>query len=372
MSETLAPEWTALVGRRDEPTDGVRDYCDCLAAALERQGIRLTTVEMAWATRGWVGGFRQLRRQAREWKGRWVLVQYTPLAWSRRGFSFAALLAVVALRRSGARIAVVFHDWTGFPGKRGAAWLRRTCQRLTMRRLAGLADRCFFPAPVEKIAWLQGVRARPLFLPIGANLPALGAGRPAGERAAEAGREPGARTVAVYGITGGAAGLEEVREIAAAVGRLAKRLPGLRLVVFGRGSDEKGEALRQALHGTGVELTVRGVLSAEEVARELTEADALLFVRGEMLGHRGSAIAGIACGIPVVGYGDAESAFPLSEGGVVLASCGDAAALADALGRVLSDESLWHTLRERSRNAQENIFSWDRIAENLREALGNE
>jgi glycosyltransferase involved in cell wall biosynthesis len=119
-------------------------------------------------------------------------------------------------------------------------------------------------------------------------------------------------------------------------------------------------------------LSVRGVLPAEEVARELSGADALLFVRGEILGHRGSAIAGIACGIPVIGYGDAETAFPLSEGGVVLAPRGDSGALAKALKRVLTDKSFSQTLRERSRSAQENYFSWDRIAQGLAEALSHE
>src|SRR5579859_6478733 len=79
-------QWVALLGRRDIPVDGVEDYCTFLAAGLARQGVQLTQVRVKWVERGWVGALRQLGREVKAWRGRWVLLQYTALAWSRRGF----------------------------------------------------------------------------------------------------------------------------------------------------------------------------------------------------------------------------------------------------------------------------------------------
>ena len=47
-------------------------------------------------------------------------------------------------------------------------------------------------------------------------------------------------------------------------------------------------------------------------------SDVMLCVRGEMNPTRGSAIAGIVCGLPIVGDGTSEKAFPISEAGVRL------------------------------------------------------
>ena len=60
--------------------------------------------------RGYIQELRQLRRECASWRGKWVLVQYTALGWSRRGFPFGALAVLVILRRGGARVAVVFHE----------------------------------------------------------------------------------------------------------------------------------------------------------------------------------------------------------------------------------------------------------------------
>jgi len=43
----------ALVDRRDEPTDGVADYCAWLGGNLGEFGYQLETVRLDWAERGW-------------------------------------------------------------------------------------------------------------------------------------------------------------------------------------------------------------------------------------------------------------------------------------------------------------------------------
>src|SRR5271170_4310028 len=101
--------WIALLGRRDTPVDGVEDYCTFLGRALGARGIELKHARVPWMENGWIGGLRWLARECAAWRGQWVIVQYTALIWSRRGFPFLALAVLAVLRRAGARVAVVFH-----------------------------------------------------------------------------------------------------------------------------------------------------------------------------------------------------------------------------------------------------------------------
>ena len=43
----------ALLGRRDEPTDGVEEYCGYLSRALHGRGIALEIARVPWASMGW-------------------------------------------------------------------------------------------------------------------------------------------------------------------------------------------------------------------------------------------------------------------------------------------------------------------------------
>lgn len=368
MTESPHAKWTVLVGTHEEPADGVRDYCRLLADALNHRGIEVRSWQVCWAERGWIRCLCNLWMAARDWKDHWVLVQYTPLAWSRRGFPFGAIAVMATLRLRGARTAVMFHDWTGYSGPRAVDRVRWASQRWAMRRVASMAERTVLPVPPRKAPWLTAASKRAVFIPIGANLPVSMPTEP-GEQAGE--REQGL-TVGVYCVTSGEAGMKEAMTIGSAIRSAASRVRSIRLVVLGRGSRENQCFFERALDGAAVELSVLGLLPAEDVARELSRADAILFVRGEMLGQRGSAIAGIACGVPVVGYGDPERAFPLSEAGVVLVRPNDSGELVEALCRVLTDGGFRLELRERSQRAHAEYFSWDRIAERFAETLSDD
>ena len=76
----------ALLGRRDEPTDAVEDYCRHLGGALAYHDLQLELRRVPWSEHGWPASLDALRLQAQAWPGTWVLVQYTALAWSTRGF----------------------------------------------------------------------------------------------------------------------------------------------------------------------------------------------------------------------------------------------------------------------------------------------
>lgn len=345
----------ALLGELDEPTDAVRDYCTHLAAALVHRGIRLEFEEVRWK-RGLASSLRQLRARSRAWRGQWVLVQYTALAWSRRGFPrrFPEVLRI--LRENGARCGVVFHEWEPAEGSRFRDLARAGFQRMIMRRAFHKTERSIFTSPVEHISWLPQPAPSATFIPVGANCPAM-----PGRRDLPADGLP--RRVGVFGITGSGRTSGEVTDIASAARVLRQRVGPVSLIVIGRGAEAARPALENELAGSGVELQVSGILSEVEIARQLASCDVMLFVRGEISNQRGSALAGVACGLPVVGYQGPNTCFPISEAGLELAPLNNRGALTEALCRVLQDRDHWYELHERSQRAYSELFSWDRIAE---------
>ena len=348
----------ALLGKRDMPTDGVEDYCTFLSLALGQRGMQMELARVEWFDRGWVPALWMLWRQSAAWSGRWVLVQYTGLSWSRRGFPIGVLAALSILRRRGCRCAIVFHEFRHQGGgARRIDRMRGACQQWVIEKLYRGSMKSIFTVPLGKVGWLPQGDERSAFIPIGANLPERL------ERRSGPGAPGRQKTVIVFGVTGDARAAGEVEEIADVMKEASKSLASLRLVLTGRGSMEVRKEIEAALAGNGVEVVVRGVLPAEEVADEFARADVLLFVRGAITLQRGSAIAGIACGLPIVGYRVGGNGDALDEAGIEWSPWRDRRRLAQGLVRVLSDSARWTELRERNLQAQRDHFSWMRIAE---------
>jgi glycosyltransferase involved in cell wall biosynthesis len=378
----------ALLGKRDQPTDALRDYCAHLAAALARRNVSLHVADFEWDRQAWPRAFARLLRQSHDWRGEWVVVHYTALAWSSRGFPWRFPRVLRTLRRAGARVAVVFHDSIPATGTRGRDRVRAAIQLSVMRSAYSLAERAIFPLPLDQISWLPKATSKATFIPIGSNiLPANsrpGAG-PIGTTTS--GDHPcvldpfvtGFRAyprdeirsrVAVFGVTGSGRTSREVQDIAAALLEVRRRVGPVSLLVMGRGAEAARSALQTALAGSGVEVEIFGVLPAIDVAQKLAECDAMLFVRGELSPQRGSALAAVACGLPLVGYRGPGTVFPITEAGVELAPINDRSALAEALCRMLQHDAHRLSLRENSRLAYTQHFSWDVITKRYIEVLG--
>jgi glycosyltransferase involved in cell wall biosynthesis len=202
-----------------------------------------------------------------------------------------------------------------------------------------------------------------VFVPIGANLPERQE-----QTAAARVQKPEVHTVAVFCLSDPPNVSKEVEDIAHAV-RMATNGRKLRVVFLGRGTAEAQEEIRQAFEGIPAEISVLGVVEGLKVRDILSSSDVMVSVRGLMYPRRGSAIAGIACGLPILGYGTKEACFPISEAGIRLVRYRDAEALGENLTQVLSDEALRESLSTASRAAQEKFFSWDSIADRMIEAL---
>jgi glycosyltransferase involved in cell wall biosynthesis len=345
----------ALLGRKDAPTDAVEEYCRYLGAALQAHEFQLQIRRVPWELHGWRQSLRALHLQSEGWRDTWVLVQYTALAWSARGFPMKFPRVLRLLKSAGARVAVVFHDVEPFRSSRLIDRLRHRVQLPTMRHALDLTDLAIFTVPPEKLSWLKSIPAKAAFIPVGANLPFLEALGSQGSSDIP--------TVGVFSITGGEQGARETQQILAAVQHTSRKLGRVRLSVFGRHSELREEVLRQGLQNFPVELSVEGVLEPEQVVARLAACDVLLFVRNGISTRRGSAIAGIAAGIPVIAYPNSETAPPITEAGIVLVNPTDPGKLNDALVQVLADVNFRAELSARSRAAYKAHFAWPAIAD---------
>lgn len=361
----MSPERiVAILGRQDQPTDAVEEYCLWLGEALAPLGFKLETHRVRWVRQGWQQAKDELRGKAADWRGCWVLMQYTALSWSHRGFAFEAPRVVRMIRERGARCGVVFHDAIPYTGSRLVDRIRRLCQIRIMRQLCEFAELIILTTPAEKLSWLPPDARNAVFIPVGANLPASSNGFSPSTR-----KMSDPPTVAVYCLTGGPSSTAETGDIAFAVNRAATRIPGLRLLVFGRNAVELRDAMARAIDTSRVSLETRGILSAAEVLTTLSHSDVMLYVRGPVSNRRGSAIAGIASGLPLVAYAGFETAGPITEAGIEFVPTGDREALGAALEKILTDEPLRRSLAERSLRAHEQYFSWPAIAARYATAL---
>jgi glycosyltransferase involved in cell wall biosynthesis len=220
-----------------------------------------------------------------------------------------------------------------------------------------------FTISLDVVSWLQS-RTKTVFIPVGANLPEVQTDGDTLRSDASISR------IAVYGITGGNAGSEECEEITGALRFATERVAKLELYAFGRGAAEREAELRSRLKGVPIVLHFDGLLPADRVATAFRSADVALFVRGPISTRRGSAIAGIACGKPVIAYRGPETAGPITEAGVVLVERDKAAELGETILHVATDRLFREELSGRSRRAQEKFFSWSAIADRYTEAMG--
>jgi glycosyltransferase involved in cell wall biosynthesis len=360
----MANRCVAVLGRPDRPTDAVEEYCRYLSSALAGQGTSLEIARVQWSETGWRTALRELLNRFPAQQYSWFLLQYTALAWSRRGFSWRFLKVLRHLENSGARCAVVFHDAETYFGIRLVDRVRRAVQLYTMRNASRLADLSIFTIPPEKIPWIASPSQKTVFIPVGANLPSP----ELGWQKTDAKKET-SPTVAVFSLSEGHTGAEEVRSIADAALFAAERIGPLRVLVLGRNSEPARTLLPERLGAAQVQVTVHGLLPPDEVVQLLGYCDVMLFVRGPISTRRGSAIAGIACALPVIARQGGETAPPVTEAGIELVRPEEASSFGPALVRVLTDRPLRMSLAERSRQAYTQYFSWDVIASQFDQAM---
>jgi hypothetical protein len=356
--------WIALLGRKDEPADGIADYCAYLGQNLAKLGIELKPVRVEWAKNGWLRALWALWRNSKHWRGKWVIPHYTAMSWSKRGFPVGVLASTAILRWHGARGAILFHEPAGVDGPRAIDKVRRAFQNWTVRTLYRYNEKSIFTIPLNTVPWLPTDDAKSVSIPLGPNIPENLANRTALQN-----RNGSAKTVVVFCVSESPYGEREVADIAAATRFAAAGGTKLRVIFVGRGTSEMKGAIDRAFEGSEIEIHKRGVCEATEVTHIFSEADAMLAVRGKINLRRGSALAGLACGLPIIGYAGAADGSILEEAGITLVPFRDHRSLGSALHEILNNANLWREMHEKNLRVQKTYFSWSVIAVSYTEFL---
>jgi|GEM_PF-1404498 len=207
---------------------------------------------------------------------------------------------------------------------------------------------------------------RVLLIPVGANILPSGEARHTNEK------QNGLR-VTSFGIWNGDRAVEDVvRAVGSTTLRHAVRL----FIVGALGNDaDRVASVRRLCAESGLagRVEITGSLPPGQVSDYLSRAD--IFVSPEAggpSGRRGSLLAALAHGLPVVAYDGCERESVFRDGdNIVLVPEGDVAALVVALNRLAADGALCRALGARARATFEEHFAWSKIAERWdREVFG--
>lgn len=358
-------------------TCGIGDYTRCLAEELVRQGEQVTVVTST-GYRGDSGGAVLVLPLISKWSAAegWKLLrsrpdlppdmihmQYTPDLYGRRaGFVLLPLMARFVPPRT--PVIVTFHTLIGggYWSKVMAPWLLLTADRSISanEEVSDLIHR-----------HLPALESRVTEIGIGSNIQVSAAGRDAVRRSERArlGLPDCAPVLAHFGLVYPGKGLETVFR---ALPAILREHPLARLVVVGDTRPED-RSYRDGLDRLVREKEIAhavlwtGRAPSEAVSSLLAAAD--LFVAPYDAGgtaRRGSLMAGLAHGLPVVTTASPVPSSPLRDGAnVALVPPGDADALAKRVSALLASDDERARLRAGALALAEQ-FSWPAIARRTR------
>ena len=280
--------------------DGIGDHSWWLSQALAERGHQLTVFTSFGADRPQPPGVQvipcfeasksktiaQILSHLQPGRFDWLLVQYNPFCYGRRGFAPGL---ISALRGSPAPIACIFHETFAVP-----LW---PWQHIVMRiwqypQFAFLARTglCHF---VSTERWLAQVRrwakGPSQLLPVGSNLPLCNLTK--GEARERLGLRPDALILGVFGF---AHQSKRTEWIGAAARRIHARFPQTEVLCIG----QVGELVRGVCGETPVH--DHGSLPGPEVSLRLRAMDVFLApLTDGISGRRGSTIAALQHGLPI-------------------------------------------------------------------------
>ena len=295
----------------------------------------------------------------------WVLLQYNPFSFGRRGLNLnlPRAMADVGRRLPGTRLAVMFHEQF-VPVVNWRFAVMTTWQRWQFLQLGRAADVlfCSMSAYAERCRrWFAGKPV--MHLPVGSNIPRVKMDRD--EARKRLGIDASEVVLAVFGNAHISRSFETV---AAAV--KAVREGGHRPRVLYIGPD--GADMRVALGDSPTAIT-EGPLPAEEVSRRLSAADLALSSYSDGVStRRGAMMATLQHGLAVIGTDGINTDPELraaNGSALLLAAAGDNPAFAAAVRRLADDPA------ERARVAAGGLilfnqrYGWPAIAGLMIKAL---
>lgn len=341
-----------------EGDGGVSDYTKLLVAGLEHRGATVRCWDPSErAVRG------RLATALMSDPGR-LLVQYVPNALGRRGANLGSCLWLLALRRRGVDVRVMFHEpYMYFSGQRPLQAVLAVIQRVMAATLLR-ASPVSYVSTEQWRRYLSPYASRRnhfIVLPIPATIPVL-------MRSEETRRwrerlAPQTFLLGHFGTYG-----EHVRtDLVPMVTRILREREDVRFVCIGRGSEAFVAALAAAEPGLAGNLAGTGALDGQAVADVLRACDLVLQPYPDgVTTRRTSVMAPLACGVATVTSRGflTEPIWERSQA-VRLAPASDAAAHVRACLDLLEDEPSRRVLASRALQTYAQAFAMERTLDLL-------
>jgi glycosyltransferase involved in cell wall biosynthesis len=273
------------IGASTSSVGGVRDYARVVGEALSAVGAE---VELVWWERNPSSDLWAARRDRNTWLEQvasrvradsrtWIIWHYSVWSWTVRGVPVFVPRTALALRRLGAPILLVAHEFAfpfGRRGWKGRVWA--TTQRAALVA-AVRASTAVVATTEERLTWLRSRRwlpARPSrFVPVCSNLPATSSS--AGEFGGKTDRR------ITLGVPGFGSGTALVSETIEALARLRSRGHNVRLLLVGAPGEAgpMADAWRAAADDANVgdAIAFSGILPLNELAQAVAGLDAVVF-----------------------------------------------------------------------------------------------
>ena len=264
-----------------------------------------------------------------------------------------------SLRRSAARLIVVYHEIFGRSDDRLRMRFFELAQRWTFARLDRLADATVVAdrARAEQLARLVPRARPPALIPVGPNIPVP----------AEPVARPSAPLVLAFGLLQRRRDLETLVEACAL---LRQTVPDVQLVLAGdlAGDPPRLAALRARAERLGAPVELTGRLPAEEVAAAFARARAFVtpYVDAVSLGS-GTLAAAFAFGLPVVAFETARLDPALVAGEHLLVAPRSPGGLAQVIEAALAADA--DRVGRAGRALYERELSWARIGDRFESLL---
>lgn len=371
--------WAILTGEYPPDPGGVSDYTRLVAEALaaagdsatvyappgavapERPGVTVVRLPDHFGPRGLLALDRALARTRPDR----LLVQYVPHAYGYKAMNvpFASWVATRGKRL--APVWVMFHE-VAFP----LLWrplryaLLASVNALMARLLAGAADRIFASVP----GWEPVLKRfcpwspRPEWLPVPCNVGTAADPTEVAAVRTKFAPDP-ARLVGHFGTYSPSTCDILTRTFTGLLGRDA----GVRVLLLGRHSDRYCTDLAATAPGLAGRAWATGELAPDQLAAHLRACDVLIQPYPDgVSSRRGSTMAGLANGVPVV-----TNLGPLSEavwtgGAVAAAPVCDPNALAEQAAGLLADEPVRSSTGHAGLALYNGSFTLDRTVATLR------
>lgn len=347
---------------------GIGDHTDRLASELTRQGhtvtvvcaspgeardtFTVTPVGSTWAKTdipAILDAVRSARPDAIIW-------QYNPFAIGSRGLFLSAGRFATALSRVAPLLLSIHELWFpwGRSGARGVVWA--VGQRLQARGILREATRWIVTTEERDRILSRRNASKVLRIPIGANIEPADATRSRAETRAALGIADDAFVVAHLGATGSG------RDFAPILGGLSTlRAEGTdaRLLLIGAAESIDTTPLDPtAVHKTGV-------IERAQIADALLASDVYVHADpvGPAAGRRGSLVAALAHGLPVIAYPGPDHASELEHGRNILLVKQDPVAVGQLLAELRDETDIREQIGRTARETYDKRFAWKCIGE---------